>query len=34
VPLTSQVSELITRADDQLRRLRMIHTTVAARVLT
>jgi hypothetical protein len=34
VPVTSQVSELITRADDQLDRLRSIHATVAARVLT
>ena len=34
VPVTSQVAELITRADDQLDRLRSIHATVAARVLT
>jgi len=34
VPVTNQVAELITRADDQLDRLRSIHATVAARVLT
>lgn len=34
VPVTSQVAELITRADDQLDRLRSLHATVAARVLT
>jgi hypothetical protein len=34
VPVASQVAELITRADDQLSRLRPIHATVAARVLT
>ena len=34
VPVTRQVSELITRADDQLDRLRTIHASVAARVLT
>ena len=34
VPVTSQVAELIARADDQLDRLRSIHATVAAQVLT
>ena len=34
VPVTSQVTELITRADDQLDRLRSIHAAVAARVLS
>jgi hypothetical protein len=34
VPVSSQVAELITRADDQLDRLRSLHATVAARVLT
>jgi hypothetical protein len=34
VPVASQASELITRADDQLGRLRAIHTAVAAEVLT
>ena len=34
VPVTSQVAELITRADDQLERLRSIHATVAAEVLS
>ncbi|HEU4544871.1 MAG TPA: hypothetical protein VFR88_01125 [Microlunatus sp.] len=34
VPVTSQVAELITRADDQLASLRPLHATLAARVLT
>lgn len=34
VPVASQASELITRADDQLGRLRAVHTAVAAEVLT
>lgn len=34
VPVTSQVAELITRADDQLSWLRPIHAAVAAQVLT
>ncbi len=33
-PEASQVAELIDRADDQLERLRPVHATVAARVLT
>jgi hypothetical protein len=33
-PLAGQVAELITRADDQLGRLRSIHTTLAAEILT